>query len=125
MKELKKKIEEKTLSLADGIVKTDSGDILVNTIGTKLVHVYNLHKQKNEQYTLKDFASFVLGENWKVDIFEELLRESKSNYLYSKHEDNKNTIANRALYNANAKYGLNGACIEDSWAWEKARDLVL
>ncbi len=61
MKELKKKIEEKTLGLAEGIVKTDNGDLLVNTIGTKLVRVYNLHKQKNEQYTLKDFASFVLG----------------------------------------------------------------
>lgn len=125
MKELKKKIEEKTLSLAEGIVKTDEGDLLVNTIGTKFVHVYNLHKQKKEQYTLKDFADFVLVENWKVEIFEELLRESKSYYLYSKHEDNKNTIANRALANANAKYGLNGASFEDSWAWEKARDLVL
>ena len=56
MKELKKKIEAKVLSLPEGVVKTDSGDLLVNKIGTKLVHVYNLHKQKNEQYTLKDFA---------------------------------------------------------------------
>ncbi|MDI9386281.1 MAG: hypothetical protein QM387_01695 [Spirochaetota bacterium] len=125
MKELKKKIEEEILGLAEGIVKTDSGDLLVNTIGTKLVHVYNLHKQKKEQYTLKDFAYFALGENWKVDIFEELLRESKSYYLYSKHEDNKNVVANRALSRANALYGLNGADHEDSWAWEKARDLVL
>ena len=59
MKELKKKIEEKILGLAEGIVKTDSGDLLVNKIGTKLVHVYNLHKQKHEKYTLKAFASFV------------------------------------------------------------------
>lgn len=59
MKELKKKIEEKILGLPEGIVKTDSGDLLVNKIGTKLVHVYNLHKQKHEKYTLKEFASFV------------------------------------------------------------------
>ncbi len=63
MKELKKKIEAKILGLTEGIVKTDSGDLLVNKIGTKFVHVYNLHKQKNEQYTLKDFAPFVLGKN--------------------------------------------------------------
>ena len=67
MKELKKKIEEKILGLAEGIVKTDNGDLLVNTIGTKFVHVYNLHKQKYEQYTLKDFAFFVFGENWKKE----------------------------------------------------------
>ena len=59
MKELKKKIEEKILGLPEGIVKTDSGDLLVNKIGTKLVHVYNLHKQKHEKYTLKEFAPFV------------------------------------------------------------------
>ena len=121
MKELKKKIEEKILGLAEGIVKTDEGDLLVNTIGTKLVHVYNLHKQKNEQYTLKDFAPFVLGKNWKVSVFEELLIESKNYYLYSKYEDNKNVIANRALHEANKNYGLNGASIEDSYAWEKAQ----
>lgn len=61
----------------------------------------------------------------KVAVFEELLRESKSYYLYSKYEDDANKIANRALSRANALYGLNGACIEDSGAWEKARDLVL
>jgi hypothetical protein len=125
MKELKKKIEEKTLGLAEGIVKTDEGDLLVNTIGTKLVHVYNLHKQKNEQYTLKDFAFFALGENWEVDIFEELLREAKNYYLYGEHEDNKIKIANRALYNAAQKYGLYGSAPDDYWAWEKARDAVL
>ena len=81
--------------------------------------------KKKEQYTIKDFAFFVLGENWKVDIFEELLRESKNFYLYSKHEDNKNIIVNRALYNANENYGLNGAYFEDSFAWEQARDSVL
>jgi len=59
LKELKKKIEAKILGLPEGIVKTDSGDLLVNKIGTKLVHVYNLHKQKHEKYTLKEFASFV------------------------------------------------------------------
>ena len=63
MKELKKQIGAKVLGLPEGIVKTDEGDLLVNKIGTKLVHVYNLHKQKNEQYTLKDFAPFVLREN--------------------------------------------------------------
>ena len=125
MKKLRKKIEAKVLGLPERIVKTDEGDLLVNKIGTKLVHVYNLHKQKNEQYTLKNFAYFALGKNWKVDIFEELLIESKNYYLYSKHEDNKNVIANRALYEANEKYGLNGAAPDDSWAWEKARDLVL
>ena len=125
MKELKKMVEAKILGLPEQIVKTDEGDLLVNTIGTKLVHVYNLHKQKHEKYTLKEFACFVLGENWKVDIFEELLRESKNFYLYSKYEDNKNIIANRALYDANTNYGLNGASFEDSGAWEQARDLVL
>ena len=61
MKELKKKVEAKILGLPEQIVKTDEGDLLVNKIGTKLVHVYNLHKQKKEQYTIKDFASFVIG----------------------------------------------------------------
>ena len=74
MKELKKKIEAKILGLPEGIVKTDYGDLLVNKIGTKLVHVYNLHKQKKEQYTLKEFAFFVLKENREEDIFEELLK---------------------------------------------------
>lgn len=60
MKELKKKIEAKILGLPERIVKTDNGDLLTNTIGTKFVTVYNLHKQKKEQYTLKEFASFVL-----------------------------------------------------------------
>ena len=74
MKELKKKIEAKILGLPEGIVKTDYGDLSVNKIGTKLVHVYNLHKQKKEQYTLKEFAFFVLKENREEDIFEELLK---------------------------------------------------
>ena len=74
MKELRKEIEEKVLGLPEGIVKTDEGDLLVNKIGTKLVHVYNLHKQKKEQYTLKEFAFFVLKENREEDIFEELLK---------------------------------------------------
>ena len=73
MKELRKKIEGKILGLPEGIVKTDNGDLLVNKVGTKLVHVYNLHKQKKEQYTLKEFAFFVLKENREEDIFEELL----------------------------------------------------
>ena len=67
MKELKKKIEEEVLGLPEGIVKTDVGDLLVSKVGTKVVHVYNLHKQKKEQYTLKDFACFVLGKNWKKE----------------------------------------------------------
>ena len=58
MKELRKKIEGKVLGLPEGIVKTDNGDLLVNKIGTKLVHVYNLHKQKYEKYTLKDLVNF-------------------------------------------------------------------
>ena len=57
--------------------------------------------------------------DWKVAVFKKLLRK------YSKYEDDKNTIANRALYEANEKYGLNGAWFGDSEAWEKARDLVL
>ena len=76
MKEIRKKIEEKILGLPEGIVKTDNGDLLVNKVGTRLVHVYNLHKQKKEQYTLKDFACFVRVENWEEDIFEELLMKS-------------------------------------------------
>jgi hypothetical protein len=67
MKELRKEIEAKVLGLPEGVVKTDNGDLLVNTIGTKFVHVYNLHKQKTEKYALKDFASFVLGKNWKKE----------------------------------------------------------
>jgi len=63
--------------------------------------------------------------DWKVEIFEEVLREAKSYYLYSKYEDDKNKIANRALCKAAEIYGLNGAAPEDSGAWEKARDLVL
>lgn len=82
MKELKKKIEEKILGLPEGIVKTDNGDLLVNKIGTKLVHVYNLHKQKYEKYTIKDFAFFAL--NWKVDILEEAIQDAESYFLYSK-----------------------------------------
>jgi len=61
----------------------------------------------------------------KIEIFKELLREAKGYYLYSEYEDNKNVIANRALKEANEKYGLNGAYFEDSYAWEKARDLIL
>jgi len=60
---LRKKIEEKILGLPERIVKTDNGDLMVNTIGTKLVHVYNLHKKRSEKYALKDFAPFVLKEN--------------------------------------------------------------
>jgi hypothetical protein len=125
MKELKKKIEAKILGLPEKIVKTDGGDLLVNKVGAKLVHVYNLHKKRSEKYTLKEFAFFALGKNWKVSVFEELLIESKNYYLYSKYEDNKIKIVNRALCKASAKYGLNGAAPDDSWAWEKARDLVL
>jgi len=67
MKELRKGIEKEVLGLPEKICKTDNGDLLVNKIGTKFVHVYNLHKQKKEQYTLKDFACFVLGKNWKKE----------------------------------------------------------
>ena len=67
MKELKKKIEAKVLGLPEKIVKTGVGDLLVNTVGVKFVHVYNLHKQKHEKYTLKEFAPFVLGKNWKEE----------------------------------------------------------
>ena len=67
----------------------------------------------------------MLGENWKVEIFEEELLRAKIYYVYGKHEDNKIKIANRVLCKAGAKYGLNGATPEDSWAWEKARDLAL
>ena len=65
MKALRKEIEEKVLSLPEGIVKTGVGDLLVSKVGTKLVHVYNLHKKKHERYTLKEFAPFVLGKNWE------------------------------------------------------------
>lgn len=79
MKELKKKIEERVLGLPEGIVKTDVGDLLVNKVGTRLIHVYNLHRQKHEKYTLKDFAYFAL--NWKVDILGEAIREAESYFL--------------------------------------------
>ena len=82
MKELKKKIEEEVLGLPEGIVKADTGDLLVNKVGTKLVHVYNLHRQKYEQYTLKDFAFFALGGSWKADILKEALQEAESYFLY-------------------------------------------
>ena len=59
MKELRKKIESKILGLPEGIVKTDEGDLLVSKVGTKLVHVYNLHRRKHEKYTLEEFAFFV------------------------------------------------------------------
>jgi len=72
MKEIKKAIKEEILKLPEGIVKTDVGDLLVKTVGSKFVHVYNLHRQKYEKYTLKEFAPFVL-ENWEVDVFEELM----------------------------------------------------
>jgi hypothetical protein len=78
---LRKKIEEKILGLPERIVKTDNGDLMVNTIGTKLVHVYNLHKKRSEKYALKDFAFFALGQDWNVDIFEELLSEAFEDYL--------------------------------------------
>ena len=74
MKELKKKIGEEILGLPEKIVKTDVGDLLVDKIGTKFVHVYNLHKKRSEKHAIKDFACFVLGENWEEDIFEELLK---------------------------------------------------
>jgi len=88
MKELKKKIEEEILGLPEGIVKTDEGDLLVNKVGTKFVHVYNLHKQKNEQHKLKDFAYFALGGNLRADILEEAIREAESYFLLlgKKHE---------------------------------------
>jgi hypothetical protein len=76
MKELRKKIEKEVFGLPEGIVKTDNGDLLVSKVGTRLVHVYNLHKQKKERYPLKDFAFFVLKENLEEDIFEELLMKS-------------------------------------------------
>ena len=79
MKELKKKIEAKILGLPEGIAKTDIGDLLVNKIGTKLVHVYNLHKKRSEQYTLKEFAFFAL--DLKEDILEEAIREAQSYFL--------------------------------------------
>ena len=79
MKELKNKIDAQILCLPEGIVKTDVGDLLVNKVGTKLVHVYNLHRRKHEKYALKDFAYFAL--NWKVDILEEAIREAESYFL--------------------------------------------
>ena len=81
MKGLREKIEAEVLGLGDRIVKTGNGDLLVDTIGTKFVHVYNLHKKRSEQYTLKDFAFFALGQDWNVDIFEELLSEAFEDYL--------------------------------------------
>jgi hypothetical protein len=81
MKELRKKIEGKILGLPEGIVKTDIGDLLVNKVGTKLVHVYNLHRRKYEQYLLKDFAFFALGKNWQVDILEETIQEAENYFL--------------------------------------------
>lgn len=74
MKELRKKIEEETLGLPEGIAKTDVGDLLVNKVGTKFVQVYNLHKQRHERYMLKDFAFFALGIG-KVDILEEAIED--------------------------------------------------
>lgn len=62
MKELKRKIEEEILGFPEKIVKTDNGNLLVRTVGSKFVTVYNLHKQKYEKYTLKEFAYFVLGK---------------------------------------------------------------
>lgn len=79
MKEIKKAIKEEILKLPEGIVKTDVGDLLVKTVGSKFVHVYNLHRQKYEKYTLKDFAYFAL--NWKVDILGEAIREAESYFL--------------------------------------------
>jgi len=81
MKGLREKIEAEVLGLGDRIVKTGNGDLLVDTIGTKFVHVYNLHKKRSEQYTLKDFAFFALGQDWNVSVFEELLSEAFEDYL--------------------------------------------
>jgi hypothetical protein len=91
MKELRKKIEGKILGLPEGIVKTDIGDLLVNKVGTKLVHVYNLHRRKYEKYALKDFAFFALGKNWNESVFEELLTESIKDLVnFYKQQEAKN-----------------------------------
>ena len=76
---------------------------------------------------MKELKKKIEGKtfDWKVEIFEEVLREAKSYYLYSKYEDDKNKVDNRDLCKAAEIYGLNGAAPEDSGAWEKARDLVL
>lgn len=86
MKELKKRIEEEVLGSPKKIVETDIGDLLVDKVGAKFVHVYNVNRQKKEQYTLKDFAFFAL--NWQADILEEALREAESYFLLlgKKHE---------------------------------------
>ena len=65
MKELRKKIEGRVLGLPEGIVKTDSGDLLVNKIGTKLVHVYNLHKQKKRTVHTKRVCAFCKQASYK------------------------------------------------------------
>lgn len=80
-RKMKKKIEEEISSLPEGIIKTSVGDLLVNKVGSDFVNVYNLHKQKDEQYTLKDFAFFCLGKNFQVDILEEAIREAESYFL--------------------------------------------
>ncbi len=86
MKELRKEIESKILGLPEKIVSTNIGNLLVKTVGTKYVTVYNLHRQKEEKYTLKEFAFFALGKNWNVDIFEDILKEAiqdAENYFLS------------------------------------------
>lgn len=94
MKELRKAIKAKVLGMAEGVVKTDNGDLLVKTVGTKFVTVYNLHRAKTEKYQLDDFADFVLGKDWKVE-------ESKEDVKTSKEE--KVSITKKANWNVNGK----------------------
>ena len=84
---------------------------------TILTNETKVHNGENKMKTQRKIEEKTF--DWKVAVFKKLLRK------YSKYEDDKNAIANRALYEANEKYGLNGAWFEDSGAWEKARDLVL
>ena len=79
MKDLRKKISASILGLPEGIVKTDIGDLKVDKIGTKFISVYNLHRQKYEKYTLKEFAFFALDlMDLKEAILEEAIREANS-----------------------------------------------
>ena len=79
MKDLRKKISASILGLPERVVATDIGDLKVDKIGTKFISVYNLHRQKHEQYTLKEFAFFALDlMDLKEAILEEAIREANS-----------------------------------------------
>lgn len=119
MKEFKRMVVNAIYEQTDVIIASPFGNLIVENVGSKWVHVINERTGNKEKYSLHDCAKFIFGDTYRKDIFLGVLRDSHTHYWCTKYEDNKDVIIKRSLHIAREEYGI-GSIPQDSIDTESA-----